>query len=214
MIHRYAQFWFLEKGLGIVFPPFFVYDFSRKMLLILYSINCPNFIPWLPVLLEILDNMCIATIFFKGRDVINFQTNLIFLIKLFYYYLTKKSRQKLTYLIKWEKNHRLPDCTYTDDSDSINAIILNYIAHSLTGRISSEILSVADLRVDGHNTYQQSQCSPQNNSNSQPEYTRLYLPVSTTLALLPAIRSSICLDPTLWPAWLGKICQKLKLPPV
>ena len=164
MIHRYAQFWFLEKGLGIVFPPFFVHDFSRKMLLILYSINCPNFIPWLPVLLEILDNMCIATVFFKGRDVINFQTNLIFLIKLFYYYLTKKSRQKLTYLIKWEKNHRLPDCTYTDDNDSINAIILNYIAHSLTDRISSEILSVSDLRVDGRNTYQQWQCSPQNNS--------------------------------------------------
>ena len=60
-----------------------------------------------------------------------------------------------------------------------------------------KFLLVADLRVDGRNTYQQSQCSPQNNSNSQPEYTRLYLPVSTTLALLPAIRSSICLDPTL-----------------
>ena len=60
-----------------------------------------------------------------------------------------------------------------------------------------KFLSVADLRVDGRNTYQQSQCSPQNNSNSQPEYTRLYLPVSTTLALLPAIRSSICLNPTL-----------------
>ena len=58
-------------------------------------------------------------------------------------------------------------------------------------------LSVADLIADGRNTYQQSQCSLQNNSNSQPEYTRLYLPVSTTLALLSAIRSSICLDPTL-----------------
>ena len=75
-------------------------------------------------------------------------------------------------------------------------------------------LSVVDLIVDGRNTYQQLQCSPQNNSNSQPEYNRLYLPVSTTLALLPAIRSSTCLDPTLWPAWLGKTCQKLKLPPV
>ena len=30
---------FLEKGLGIVSPPYFVYDFSRKMFLMLYSIN-------------------------------------------------------------------------------------------------------------------------------------------------------------------------------
>ena len=72
------------------------------------------------------------------------------------------------------------------------------LTHSLTGRISSEIfLSVANLIVDGRNTYQQLQCSLQNNNNSQPEYARLYLPVSTTLALLPAIRSSICLDCTL-----------------
>ena len=30
---------FLEKGLGIVFPPHFVYDVSRKMFLMLYAIN-------------------------------------------------------------------------------------------------------------------------------------------------------------------------------
>ena len=78
--------------------------------------------------------------------------------------------------------------------------------------IHHNFLSIADLIVDGRNTYQLSQCSPQNNSNSQPEYTGLYLPVSTTLAQLPAIQSSICLDPTLWPACLtclpGKTCQK------
>ena len=33
---------FLEKG--IVSPPYFVYEFSKKMLLMLYSINRPNFI--------------------------------------------------------------------------------------------------------------------------------------------------------------------------
>ena len=38
------NFEFLEKGLGIVSPPHFVYDFSRKMFLMLYSINRPNFI--------------------------------------------------------------------------------------------------------------------------------------------------------------------------
>ena len=57
-------------------------------------------------------------------------------------------------------------------------------------------LSVADLIVDGRNTYKQPQCSPHNNSNSQPENTWLYLHVSTTLALLPAIPSSICLEPS------------------
>ena len=31
------NFDFLEKGLGIVSPPHFVYDFSRKMFLKLYS---------------------------------------------------------------------------------------------------------------------------------------------------------------------------------
>ena len=58
MIGRYAQFWFLEKGLGIVSLTHFVYDFSRKMFFMLYSIYWPNFIAWLPLLLEILVNMC------------------------------------------------------------------------------------------------------------------------------------------------------------
>ena len=35
---------FLEKGLGIVFSPHFVYDFSRKMFLMLNSINRTNFV--------------------------------------------------------------------------------------------------------------------------------------------------------------------------
>ena len=36
------NFDFTEKSLGIVTPPYFVYDFSRKMFLMLYSINRPN----------------------------------------------------------------------------------------------------------------------------------------------------------------------------
>ena len=54
------NFNFPEKGLWLVSPPHFVYDFSRKMLLMLYSINWPKFIIWLPLLLEILGNMCIT----------------------------------------------------------------------------------------------------------------------------------------------------------
>ena len=38
------NFDFVEKGLGIVSPPYFVSDFSRKMFLVLYSINWVNLI--------------------------------------------------------------------------------------------------------------------------------------------------------------------------
>ena len=41
--------------------------------------------------------MCIAIVCFPGFDVINFENNLIFLIKPFLY-MTRKSRQKLKYL--------------------------------------------------------------------------------------------------------------------
>ena len=34
---------FLEKGLVIVSPPYFVHDFLRKVFLIIYSISWPNF---------------------------------------------------------------------------------------------------------------------------------------------------------------------------
>ena len=33
------NFEFLDKGLGTVSPPHFVYDFSTKMFLVFYSIN-------------------------------------------------------------------------------------------------------------------------------------------------------------------------------
>ena len=54
---------FLEKGLGIVSPPHFVYDFLRKVFLMLYSITWPNFIMWLYLLPEILGIMCIVIVF-------------------------------------------------------------------------------------------------------------------------------------------------------
>ena len=33
------NFDFLENGLGIISPPHFMYDFLRKMFLVLYAIN-------------------------------------------------------------------------------------------------------------------------------------------------------------------------------
>ena len=73
------NFFFLEKGLGILSPQHLEYDFSRKISLMSYSINCPNFFVWLPLLLEILDIMCIAIVCFPGCDVINFKLTLSFL---------------------------------------------------------------------------------------------------------------------------------------
>ena len=57
-----VNFDFLDDGLRIVSAAHFVYDFSTKMPLVLYSINRPNFIAWLPLLLEILGNTCIAIV--------------------------------------------------------------------------------------------------------------------------------------------------------
>ena len=91
------NFDFLEKGLEVVSPPHFVYDFSRKMFLMLYSINCPNFIVSIPLHLEMLDNMCIAIVCFPGCDFKNFEIKFIFLMKPFFY-MSKKSREKFKYL--------------------------------------------------------------------------------------------------------------------
>ena len=88
---------FSEKSLGIVSLTHFVYDFSRKTFLKLYSFNWPNFIVWLSLILEILGNMCIAIVYFKGCDITIFENNLILMIKPCFF-MTKKSRQKSKYL--------------------------------------------------------------------------------------------------------------------
>ena len=85
----------LDEGLGIVSAANFVYDFSTKMFLTLYSINWPKLIVWLPLLLEILGNMCIAIVSQPGCDVMDFEINLIFLIE-----SLLESWQKLKYLEK------------------------------------------------------------------------------------------------------------------
>ena len=56
------SFDFLKKGLGLASPPHCVYDFARKIFLMIYSINWQTFIVWLPLLLEILGNLCIVII--------------------------------------------------------------------------------------------------------------------------------------------------------
>ena len=55
------NFDFLWKVLGLA-SPHFEYDFLRKIFLMLYSINWPNFIASLSLLLEILGNICTVII--------------------------------------------------------------------------------------------------------------------------------------------------------
>ena len=56
------KFNFSEKGLGLVSPPHFAYDFSRKILLMLHSINGPNFNVSLCLHLEIMGIRCITIV--------------------------------------------------------------------------------------------------------------------------------------------------------
>ena len=50
-----------------------------------YTLNWPNFIALLLLLFEILVNMCFAIVCYPGFDVIDFEINLTFLIKPFFY---------------------------------------------------------------------------------------------------------------------------------
>ena len=107
------NFDFLKKGLGIVSPAHFVYDFSTKMFLLLYSINWPNFIAWLSLLLEILSNMCIAIVCYPGCDVMDFEIPLIILIEPFFLHdqkaMTKTSiSRERNELLGWNKKYLSP----------------------------------------------------------------------------------------------------------
>ena len=73
-----VNFDFLDKDLGIVSPADFVYDFSTKMFLMIYSINRPNLIAWLPLPLEILGNMCVRIVCEPVCEVMDFEINLLF----------------------------------------------------------------------------------------------------------------------------------------
>ena len=65
----------------VVLPPNSVYDISRKIFPMFLSINWLNDIVLLPLLLEILDDICIVIICCPGFNVTNFEINLSFFIK-------------------------------------------------------------------------------------------------------------------------------------
>ena len=56
------NFNFLEKGLVLVSVSHFLYNYSRNIFIMLHSNKWSNLILWLPLLLEILDNMCIKIV--------------------------------------------------------------------------------------------------------------------------------------------------------
>ena len=87
------KFDFLEKGLWRAFTPHFAHDFSRKIFLVLFFINLPNFIAWLFLRLEMLGNICIIIICCTVCEIISFEINLSFPIKPFSY-VTRKSGWK------------------------------------------------------------------------------------------------------------------------
>ena len=62
-----------------------------------FSIDWPDPLVWLPLILEVMGDIYIVIICFLVYDVINFEINFSFLIKPFYY-RTKKSGQKCEYL--------------------------------------------------------------------------------------------------------------------
>ena len=61
-LHKISDYWSRDMLNFDFFSPYFVYDFLRKMFLMLYSIKWPSFIAWLSLLLEILVNMFIAIV--------------------------------------------------------------------------------------------------------------------------------------------------------
>ena len=100
----------IKRGLELVFLPHFLHNFWRKIFLLLYSINWPNFIVWLPLSCEILGNMRIAIACKPSCDVLNFEVSLIFLIKPFFRHdqkvVTKTSISwERKELLRWNKKH-------------------------------------------------------------------------------------------------------------
>ena len=73
-----------------------MYGFCRKIFLMLYYLKWPNFITWLPLLPEILGNMCILILFFPVCEAINFKIYPSLLIKAFSY-MTKKIETNFKY---------------------------------------------------------------------------------------------------------------------
>ena len=89
-------FSFLKRRFWSSLSAWFLHNFWWKVFLALYSINWPNLIFWLPLLLELLGNMLIVDICYPVCDSINFEINLSLFIKILSC-MKKKAGQKFKY---------------------------------------------------------------------------------------------------------------------
>ena len=100
----------IKRSLELVSLPHFSHNFWKKIFILLYDINWPNFTVWLPLLCEIFGNMCIGIICKPGCDVMNFEVNLIFLVKPFFLHNWKVVRKtgiswERKELLRWNRKH-------------------------------------------------------------------------------------------------------------
>ena len=89
----------------------FFHFFWRKIFILLYSINWLNFIVWLYLLREILSSVYIPIVCLQGRDVMNFEINLTFLIEPFFQHI-----QLMFHPCSWNlrKPRRMEMCSGND----------------------------------------------------------------------------------------------------
>ena len=96
ILYKTSDYWsrdllnfnFSEKGLGRVSPPYFVFNFSRKIFAMLYPILTKHH--FLTAFTSLRLYYFFLVVFFPGCEIINFKINLIFPIKPLLY-ITKKS---------------------------------------------------------------------------------------------------------------------------
>ena len=105
------KFNFLKKSLKLDSPSHLLNDFSREILFIFYLLTHQiSLSGWLSLLIKISGNMWIVIVCYPVYYVMNFETYLRFLVKVFSY-MTKNSEQnfseKQRELLRWNKKHFL-----------------------------------------------------------------------------------------------------------
>ena len=100
-------FFFQKRSLELFSLSHFLYDFWRKVFLLLFFIDWPRFIVWLPLLFEISYNIFIVIVCVPACDVINFEIYLSFFIKPFSYIITKKVLKKNLNNLKTKRTFKM-----------------------------------------------------------------------------------------------------------
>ena len=88
-ITSYEAFLKANRCLELISLSHFLHDFWRKLLLLLCCITWRNLLILLPLLCEILHNICIAIVCWPGCDVINLEISRIFLTNPFVLHVQK-----------------------------------------------------------------------------------------------------------------------------